>query len=469
MDCLPGFTSAARLPPAHESIYHAGVMARSHIMGRRGHEHAPVAATGDGCFIIDTEGRRYLDASGGPAVSCLGHSNRSVAQAVSNQLDRIAFPYSGFFTTEAAEKLARRLATAAPGRLDRVFFVSGGSEAVESAIKVARQYFMELGELQRNHVIARRQSYHGNTLGALAASGNVARRAPYQPLLVDGSHISPCYEYRHRRPDETANEYGRRTAQELEAEIERCGPETVMAFVAEPVVGATLGAVPAVDGYFAQIREICDRHGILLILDEVMCGMGRTGTLFASEHDGIAPDIVCLAKGLGAGYQPLGAMICTGEIHDAILDGSGFFQHGHTYQGHPMAAAAGLAVLDELERHDLIGRVATMGRVLEGRLRAQFGDHPHVGDIRGRGMFWGLEFVADRGSREPFAPEAQVAARLKDVAQSNGLLCYPTSGTADGVRGDHVIIAPPYIITESEVELAVDLLARSIDETLAAS
>ncbi|MDH4276556.1 MAG: aspartate aminotransferase family protein [Acidimicrobiia bacterium] len=438
-------------------------------MGRRGHEHAPFAASGDGCFIVDTEGRRYLDASGGPAVSCLGHSNRTVAAAVAAQLDAIAFPYSGFFTTEAAEELARRLAAAAPGRLDRVYFVSGGSEAVESAIKAARQYFVERGDPRRRHVIARRQSYHGNTLGALAAGGNVARRAPYHPLLVENSHIAPCYEYRHRCEDETSEAYGRRVADELEAEIVRLGRDTVMAFLVEPVVGATLGAVPAVDGYFRRIREICDRHGILLILDEVMCGMGRTGTLFASEHDGIAPDIVCLAKGLGAGYQPLGAMICTDIIHDTILDGSGFFQHGHTYQGHPMAVAAGLAVLDELTRHDLIERAATMGRVLEDHLRERFGDHPNVGDIRGRGMFWGLEFVADRDTKEPFAPEAQVAARLKDVAQANGLLCYPSAGTADGARGDHVIIAPPYIITESEIELACDLLARSLDETLTAN
>ncbi|MDH3301099.1 MAG: aspartate aminotransferase family protein [Acidimicrobiia bacterium] len=438
-------------------------------MGRRGHEHAPFAAAGDGCFIIDTEGKRYLDASGGPAVSCLGHSNRAVAEAVVTQLNSIAFPYSGFFTTEVAEELARRLAEVAPGRLDRVYFVSGGSEAVESAIKVARQYFIERGEPQRDHLIARRQSYHGNTLGALAAGGNVARRAPYQPLLVETSHIAPCYEYRHRHKGETAAEYGRRAADELEAEIERLGADTVMAFLAEPVVGATLGAVPAVDGYFARIREICDHHGILLILDEVMCGMGRTGTLFASEHDGIAPDIVCLAKGLGAGYQPLGAMICTGEIHDTILDGSGFFQHGYTYQGHPMAAAAGLAVLDEVKGRNLIERATTMGRLLEDRLRQRFGDHRHVGDIRGRGMFWGLEFVADRETGEPFEPRLQVAARLKEVAQANGLLCYPSAGTADGLRGDHVIIAPPFIVTEPEIDLACDLLARSLDETLAAS
>ncbi len=438
-------------------------------MGRRGHENAPIAVRGDGCFVIDSEGRRYLDASAGPAVSCLGHSNRAVADAVSAQLDAVAFPYSGFFTTEVAEELARRLAAAAPGDLDRVYYVSGGSEAVESAIKVARQYFVERGEPQRRHLIARRQSYHGNTLGALSAGGNVARRAPYQPLLVETSHIAPCYEYRHRREAESPADYGRRAADELEVEIQRLGAENVMAFLAEPIVGATLGAVPAVEGYFRRVREICDRHGVLLILDEVMCGMGRAGTLFACDHDGIVPDVMCLAKGLGAGYQPLGAMLCTSEIHDTILDGSGFFQHGYTYQGNPLAAAAGLAVFDELTSHRLVERAAAMGVTLEQLLRERFGDHRHVGDIRGRGMFWGLEFVADRATGEPFSPEAQVAARLKDVALTNGLLCYPTAGTADGVRGDHVIISPPFIITDDEIDLACDLLARSIDETIASS
>ncbi len=437
-------------------------------MGRRGHQQTPYAVRGEGCFIVDAEGRRYIDASSGPAVSCLGHSNRAVAAAITTQLEAVAFPYTGFFTTEAAEELARRLAALAPGLLDRVYYVSGGSEAVEAAIKLARQFFIERGQPERTHLIARRQSYHGNTLGALSAGGNVARRAFYQPLLVASSHIAPCYEYRHRGHDESAVDYGRRAADELDAEIQRLGPETVLAFLAEPVVGATLGAVPAVDGYLARIREICDRHGILLIFDEVMCGMGRTGDLFACDHDGVAPDIMCLAKGLGAGYQPIGAVMCTAEIHDAITGGSGFFQHGHTYQGHPLAAAAALAVLDELSAHHLVERAAAVGTVLEQRLRDRFGHHPHVGDIRGRGLFWGLEFVADRPTKEPFPATAQIAARLKDRAQANGLLIYPTGGTADGVKGDHAIVAPPFIVTTEEIDLIGDLLARSIDETLAA-
>ena len=428
----------------------------------------PTAVAGDGCFVIDDEGKRYFDGSSGAAVSSLGHSNERVKAAVAAQLDAIAFPYSGFFTTTVADELADRLAVLAPGALDQIYYVSGGSESVEAAIKLARQFFLERGQPERTRLIARRQSYHGNTLGALAAGGNHARRELYFPLLVESSHISPCYEYRGRNDGETSGEYGRRVADELEAEILRLGPETVMAFLAEPVVGATLGAVPAVDGYLQRVRAICDQYGVLLILDEVMCGAGRTGYMFACEHDGVAPDIMCLAKGLGAGYQPIGAMICTAEIHRTIVEGSGVFRHGHTYQAHPMAAAAGLAVLDELDEHSLVPRSAEMGLTLEARLRDRFSDHPHVGDIRGRGLFWGLEFVADRRSKEPFPADEKVADRLRVVARHNGLLCYPTSGTADGVNGDHVILAPPFIVTDSELDMAVDLLARSIDETLAA-
>ncbi len=441
----------------------------SHQFTRSPGQSQPTAVDGDGCFVIDDEGRRYLDGSSGPAVSSLGHSNNRVKAAVKAQLDAVAFPYSGFFTTEAAEQLATRLATAAPGALDQVYFVSGGSEAVESSIKLARQYFIERGQPERTRLIARRQSFHGNTLGALSAGGNRARREYYLPMLVETSHISPCYEYRGRTAAESAHEYGHRVADELEAEIQRLGPETVMAFLAEPVVGATLGAVPAVDGYFPRIREICDRYGILLILDEVMCGVGRTGYMFACEHDGVAPDIICLAKGLGAGYQPIGAMVTSAEIHRAVVEGSGVFRHGHTYQAHPMGAAAALAVLDEIEENQLIDQVRARGELLEAALRQRLGDHRHVGDIRGRGLFWGVEFVQDRDSKSPFSASARVADRLRSTAQENGLLCYPTSGTADGVDGDHVILAPPFIISESEIDMAVDLLARSVDQTLAAT
>ncbi|MEM7644920.1 MAG: aspartate aminotransferase family protein, partial [Pseudomonadota bacterium] len=320
----------------------------SHIFARHCQASPPLAVAGEGCYLIDQSGKRYLDGSGGAAVSCLGHGDPTITSAIKAQLDTLAFAHTGFFTSEPAEALADLLIRHAPGDLDRVYLVSGGSEAIEAAIKLARQYWVEMGQPQRSRLIARKQSYHGNTIGALSAGGNAWRRQQFGPLLLDVSHIDPCYEYRLRRDDESSEEYALRAAQALEDEILRLGPETVMAFMAEPVVGATAGALPSAPGYFRRIREICDRYGVLLILDEVMCGMGRTGSLFASEQDGVAPDIVCIAKGLGAGYQPIGAMLCTSAIYNAIADGSGFFQHGHTYVGHPAAAAGGLAVVSAI-------------------------------------------------------------------------------------------------------------------------
>ncbi|GBR53327.1 aminotransferase [Neokomagataea thailandica NBRC 106555] len=355
----------------------------------------------------------------------------------------------------------------APEGLEKVYLVSGGSEAVESAIKLARQYHVERGEPQRRHVIARRQSYHGNTLGALAVGGNEWRRAQYAPLLVDVSHIAPCYEYMDRSADETVEDYGLRVANELEAEILRLGKDAVMAFIAEPVVGATLGAVPAVPGYFKRIREICNQYGVLLILDEVMCGMGRTGYLYACEADEVSPDILCIAKGLGAGFQPIGAMLCTGAVYDTIAKGSGFFQHGHTYLGHPVAAAAGRAVLKNIIDRDLVSQVRERGRFLERKLRERFAAHPYVGDIRGRGLFWGIEFVQDRMGKEPFPPEVNLANRLQKVAFEAGLLCYPMSGTRDGKNGDHMLLAPPFIASEAELLGMVDMLEKAINSVLA--
>jgi adenosylmethionine-8-amino-7-oxononanoate aminotransferase len=440
----------------------------SHVFPRHCRAELPVAVGGEGCYLIDAAGRRYLDGSGGAAVSCLGHGDREVTAAVKAQLDRLAFAHTGFFTSEPAEALADLLVEHAPEGIERAYFVSGGSEATEAAIKLARQYFVEIGQPERRHLIARRQSYHGNTLGALAAGGNAWRREQFGPLLIDVSHVSPCYEYRDRREDESPEAYGDRLAAELEAEIERLGPETVMAFMAEPVVGATAGAVPAVPGYFGRIREICDRYGILLILDEVMCGMGRTGHLFACEHDGVRPDILCIAKGLGAGYQPIGAMLCSKAIYDAIAAGSGFFQHGHTYIGHPVATAAGLAVVRAILDRGLVARVREMGEVLDGRLKDVFGQHAHVGDIRGRGLFRGLELVEDRASKAPFEPSRRFAAKVKAAAFEAGLVCYPMSGTIDGRRGDHVLLAPPFIISEAEIDELVDKLSRGIDRALAA-
>ncbi|MBO6758002.1 MAG: aspartate aminotransferase family protein [Roseibium sp.] len=429
----------------------------THVFPRHTKANPPVAVKGDGCYIIDAAGKRYFDGSGGAAVSCLGHSDPDVIAAIKAQVDQIAFAHTGFFTSGPAEQLADLLIDHAPAGLDRVYFVSGGSEAMEAALKLARQYFLEKGEAGRHRVIARRQSYHGNTLGALATGGNQWRREPFAPLMIETSHISPCYEYRGRRDDETPFAYGQRVADELETEIERLGPETVMAFVAEPVVGATAGAVPPVEGYFTRIRDICDRHGVLLILDEVMCGMGRTGTLFACEQDGVSADILCIAKGLGAGYQPIGAMLCSAEIYEAIESGSGFFQHGHTYIGHPTACAASLAVLTKLTG-GLLDRVMPLGDKLDAALNDRFAQHPHVGDIRGRGLFRGLEIVEDRASKAPFDPKRGIHKAIKKAAFEAGLACYPMGGTIDGVTGDHVLLAPPFIMTDSQVDEVADKL-----------
>ncbi len=413
---------------------------------------------GDGAYLYDTSGKAYLDGSGGAAVSCLGHSDAHVKQAIKAQLDKVAFAHTGFFTSDPAEALADKLIGLAPEGLDRVYFVSGGSEAMEAALKLARQYFIEIGQPQRGRIIARRQSYHGNTLGALATGGNAWRRAPFAPLLIDVSHVAPCYAYRGQHEGETEAAYCDRLIAELEAEIAKHGAETIMAFVAEPVVGATLGAVPPVANYFKRIRDLCTRHGILLILDEVMCGMGRTGTLFACEQDGVAPDICAVAKGLGAGYQPLGAMLCSKTIHDAIETGSGFFQHGHTYIGHPTACAAGLAVLERLVDDALLANVAPMGAALANRLNDRFGQHPNVGDIRGRGLFLGLELVEDRANKAPFDPSQKINAKIKKAAFEAGLICYPMGGTVDGQLGDHILLAPPFILTETQADELTDKL-----------
>ena len=438
----------------------------SNVFPRNCRMAPPVAVAGDGCFLIDKSGKRYFDGSGGAAVSCLGHSNENVVRAIKEQVDNLAFAHSGFFTTEPAEQLAELLVNKAPGDLDRVYLVSGGSEAVESAIKLARQYHIERGQPQRRHLIARRQSYHGNTLGALAAGGNAWRREQFAPLLAEMHHIAPCYEYAEREESEGLADYGQRVASELEEEVLRLGSDTVMAFIAEPVVGATLGAVPPVDGYFKSIREICDKYGILLILDEVMCGMGRTGHLFAYDAEGIAPDILCIAKGLGSGYQPIGAMLCTENIYATISEGSGFFQHGHTYLGHPVAAAAGLAVVQEIIAQDLVQKVKDKSKYLEYQLRSRFEQNPHVGDIRGRGFFWGLEFVRDRDKKLPFAPSIGLATKLKKAAFEEGLICYPMPGTRDGKNGDHVLLAPPFIAKEEEINQALDGLSRAIDKAV---
>jgi len=438
----------------------------SNIFPRNCKMSMPLAVQGDGVYIIDRTGKRYLDASGGAAVSCLGHSDAEVIKAIKKQVKRLEFAHTGFFSSIPAEALAELLIKEAPGSLDRVYLVSGGSEAVEAAIKLARQYYIEIGQPDRHRVIARRQSYHGNTLGALAAGGNLWRREPFAPLMIETTHIAPCYSYRDQQKDETEFDYGQRVANELEAEILRLGAEQVMAFIAEPVVGATLGAVPAVDGYYKRVREICDQYGVLLILDEVMCGMGRTGSLYACDQDGIAPDIMTIAKGLGAGYQPIGAMLCTDTIYNAIAQGSGFFQHGHTYLGHPVACAAAHAVVKKVMERRLLDRVLAQGVSLRKALMDKFGEHPNIGDIRGRGLFLGLEFVRERDSKSPFPPQLVFHKKFKQAAFDAGLICYPMGGTIDGQQGDHVLLAPPFIIESEHIEEIVSKLDQALKSTL---
>ena len=437
------------------------------ILHRQIHATLPVASGGKGIELFDRDGRAYIDASGGAAVSCLGHGHPDVIAALHAQADKLAYAHTSFFTNEPAEALADKLVAGAPQGISHAYFVSGGSEAVEAALKMARQYFVEIGEPQRRNVIARRQSYHGNTLGALAAGGNEWRRAQFRPLLIDTHHIDPCYAYRYQEAGESEEAYGLRAAQALENKILELGPDTVMAFVAEPVVGATAGAVPAVAGYFRRIREICDRHGVLLILDEVMCGMGRTGTLHACEQDGVAPDLMTIAKGLGGGYQPIGAVLLSQKIFDAFAEGSGFFQHGHTYMCHPMACAAALAVQEVIERDRLLDNVKAMGAHLARRLGERFSNHAHVGDIRGRGLFMGLELVEDRSSKEPFDPKLKLNAKIKREAMARGLLVYPAGGTIDGARGDHVLLAPPFIVDRAAVDMIVERLGDAVDAAVA--
>lgn len=438
----------------------------SRVFHRQLQKRPPVAVGGEGVYIMDAEGRRYIDASGGAAVSCLGHGHPDVTAAMHRQIDQLSYAHTSFFTTEVAEQLADLLVATAPAGMSHVYFVSGGSEAVEAALKMARQYFVEIGQPQRRHFIGRRQSYHGNTLGALAVGGNEWRREQFRPLLIDVTHVSPCYEYRDRRDGETPEQYGQRLITELSETIDRLGAENVMAFVAETVGGATAGVLTPVPGYFRGIRELCDRHGILLILDEVMCGMGRTGTLHACEQDGVVPDLLTVAKGLGGGYQPIGAVLAQGRLVEAMRQGSGLFQHGHTYLGHAVACAAALAVQQVIRRDGLLDRVQVAGARLQRELQQRFGDHPHVGDIRGRGLFWGLEFVRDRASKRWFDPSLRLHARLKAAAMAEGLLVYSMGGTVDGRCGDHVLLAPPFIATDAELVSIVERLGHALDKVL---
>jgi len=425
----------------------------------------PKIAYGKGSYLFDTEGRRYIDGSGGPAVFCLGHGNEEVNEAIKAQLDRVAHGYRYTFTSDPLEQLteiARRRCGAGSG-LQRMIFVSSGSEAVESCLKIALQYHSARGEASRRRFIARERSWHGNTLGALAVSGFRDRRLPFEGALVEASHLSPVNAYRPPAGVQPEN-LAEHCANELEQEIARLGAEHVAAFIFEPVVGAAGGAVPAPTGYARRVREICERTGVLMIADEVMCGAGRCGTWRALEHDGVVPDIMAIAKGLGGGYLPLGAAIYHERLWQPMQARHGGLMTGHTFTAHTTACAAGVAVQTIVERDGLVERVAKDGPRLMAMLGEAIGNLPFVGDIRGRGFFVGIELVADRASKEPYDPALQLFARVRDRSFANGLICYPAGGNVDGVKGDHVILAPPYNASESELGEIVDKLATSLKQ-----
>ncbi|MDQ0316844.1 aspartate aminotransferase family protein [Amorphus orientalis] len=440
----------------------------THVLHRKLGKTPPTVVHAEGLWLRDSEGRTYLDAvSGGAAVSAIGHGDPRVQAAIDAQLARVDFAHNSFFTNEPAEALADHLAERAPGGLSRVLYCSGGSEAMEAALKLARQIWIERGRPEKRTIIAREQSYHGGTLGALSIGGNKPRSMPFRPMLFDTRFIEPCYAYRYRHDGESEADYGARAAAALERMIQKEEADTVAAFVCEPVVGATLGCAPAAAGYLKRIREICDHHDILLIFDEVMCGAGRTGYTFACEEDAATPDILAMAKGLGGGYQPIGALLVHDRLVDTIVSGSGALLQGFTYMAHPVACAAALRVQQIMVEDGLLERVRDKGELLRRRLEATFGQHPHVGDIRGRGLFLGMELVEDRSTKAPFDPRLGIAARLKAVAMDEGLMVYPSGGTVDGTNGDHVLLAPAYTVSDEEIDEIVVRLSRSLNRTLA--
>ncbi|RAL05506.1 aminotransferase, class III [Aspergillus ibericus CBS 121593] len=430
------------------------------------------AIGGKGSYIFLEDGTKFLDSTGGAAVSCLGHGHEEVKQAVIDQINQLSYCHTTFFGTEASEELARLLTESTGGKMSKLFVVSSGSEAVEAALKLARQYFLELPtpQPQRTRFIARKPSYHGVTLGALSVGGHMIRREAFEPLLSSNtSHVSPCYPYRGQAKDESDEDYIARLATELDEEFQRVGPENVCAFVAEPVVGAALGAVPALPGYFPAMKSICEKYGALFILDEVMSGMGRCGTVHAWEQENVVPDLQTIGKGLGGGYAPVSGLLISEKVVDVMDNGTGVFRHGQTYQGHPVACAAALAVQRVIKRDNLLENVRTMGKYLEEELRSRLGGHPNVGDIRGRGLFWGIEFVSDRETKEPFAPELGVAFQVQEtgLGPEFGVSLYAANGSVDCMRGDHIILAPPYNVSKEEIDIIVDTAARVIDVVFA--
>ncbi|RLA08472.1 MAG: aspartate aminotransferase family protein [Gammaproteobacteria bacterium] len=438
----------------------------SKVLHRICQSNLPTIAGGEGVYLHDTNGKKYIDACGGAAVSCLGHNHPVIKQAMMEQLNKISYAHTSFFTNEPQEKLAQNLLENSKGDFGSVYFVSGGSEAIETSLKLARQYFYEQEKFDKKYFIARKQSYHGNTLGALSIGGNLWRRTMFDPILQPGQHISACYAYRDKKENESEYEYGQRVATELEDKIIELGAKNVAAFVAETVVGATVGVLPAVDGYFKTIRAICDKYDVLLILDEIMCGMGRCGTLHACEQEGIQADLQTIAKGLAGGYQALGAVLVGDKIHQQICQGSGMFHHGHTYIGHPMATAAGLAVQQEIQEKNLLENVNKQGELLKNTLQDIATNHPFIGDVRGRGLFVGLELVKDKNNKQPFGYKRRLHATIKKQAMDNGLMIYPMGGTIDGKNGNHILLAPPFIATSSDIEQICNKLIKSIDSAI---
>jgi adenosylmethionine-8-amino-7-oxononanoate aminotransferase len=437
----------------------------SSLFSRNLHKKYPVALRGEGSWIVDSDGRRYLDASGQAAVVSIGHGVHEIGRAMAEQANRIAFAHTSQFHSEPAETLAARVLAIAPGTFHsggRVYFTSGGSEATETAIKLVRQYFLETKQPSRYRIVSRKQSYHGSTLGAMSVSGNVGRRAPYAPLLSEWGHVAPCFCY-HCPFSKTYPECNLACADDLEVFLQANDPSTVAAFIFEPVVGATLGAVPAVDGYTARITQICRKHGILLIADEVMTGMGRTGKPFASVHWGLEPDIILTGKGIASGYAPLGAVLVAPHVAEAFEKGTAAFLHGFTYQAHPVATTAGNAVFDYLEAHKLFERVTPAGETLRNALSA-LESHPQVGEVRGLGLLQGVEFVKNKSTREPFPKEAGIAEKIRQAALEKNVLTYPSQGTVDGTRGDHILLAPPFIITPQECQLIAGALQFALNK-----
>ena len=441
---------------------------KSRVLHRSG-AIPPVAVGGDGIYLHLADGTKIIDGSGGAAVACLGHGNQRIAAAIGRQAATMAYAHTGTFSSQPAEDLAHIVLDGEPGGLTHAYFCSSGSEGTEAALKLARQYFVEIGQPQRTRFIARRQGYHGNTLGALAAGGNMMRRALYEPILAPAfSLVSPCFAYRFKRDDETDQQYVDRLADELEAEFQRLGPDTVIAFIAEPVVGATTGCVAALPGYFRRVREICDRHGALLILDEVMCGMGRTGTMHAWEQEGIAPDLQVVAKGLGGGYQPIGGVLIGGRIVECDRTTAPAASCTATPTRRIRSPAPPRWRCSASSARTICStNIRAMGARLESALIERFGNHRHVGDVRGRGLFWALEFVTDRATKQVFDPALKMNERVKREALARGLAIYPMGGTIDGRQGDHVIVAPPYIATAADIDTIVDRLGAAVDAALA--